>query len=166
MAEENQPAQGQAEGGAQEQQFSIQKLYLKDVSFESPNSPAVFADGEWLPEVNIQLNSSNKSIGQDTFEVDLKITVTAKQNKKTAFLVELTQSGIFTVAGFEQDNLRGMLGAFCPETLFPFAREAIAELVSKGGFPPLLLAPVNFNALYMQQAQQQQAAAAAQDTAH
>ena len=166
MAEENQPAQGQAEGRAQEQQFSIQKLYLKDVSFESPNSPTVFTDGEWQPEVNIQLNSSNKSIGQDTFEVDLKITVTAKQNKKTAFLVELTQSGIFTVAGFEQDNLRGMLGAYCPETLFPFAREAIAELVSKGGFPPLLLAPVNFNALYMQQAQQQQAAAAAQDTAH
>jgi preprotein translocase subunit SecB len=166
MAEENQPAQGQAEGRAQEQQFSIQKLYLKDVSFESPNSPTVFTDGEWQPEVNIQLNSSNKSIGQDTYEVDLKITVTAKQNKKTAFLVELTQSGIFTVAGFEQDNLRGMLGAYCPETLFPFAREAIAELVSKGGFPPLLLAPVNFNALYMQQAQQQQAAAAAQDTAH
>jgi preprotein translocase subunit SecB len=166
MAEENQPAHGQAEGRAQEQQFSIQKLYLKDVSFESPNVPAVFADGEWQPEVNIQLNSSNKSIGQDAFEVDLKITVTAKQNKKTAFLVELTQSGIFTVAGFEQDNLRGMLGAYCPETLFPFAREAIAELVSKGGFPPLLLAPVNFNALYMQQAQQQQAAAAAQDTAH
>ena len=166
MAEENQPAQGQAEGRAQEQQFSIQKLYLKDVSFESPNSPAVFADGEWKPEINIQLNSSNKSIGQDTYGVDLKITVTAKQNKKTAFLVELTQSGIFTVAGFEQDNLRGMLGAYCPETLFPFAREAIAELISKGGFPPLLLAPVNFNALYMQQAQQQQAAAAAQDTAH
>jgi len=166
MAEENQPAQGQAEGRAQEQQFSIQKLYIKDVSFESPNVPTVFADGEWQPEVNIQLNSSNKSIGKDAFEVDLKITVTAKQNKKTAFLVELTQSGIFTVAGFEQDNLRGMLGAFCPETLFPFAREAIAELVSKGGFPPLLLAPVNFNALYMQQAQQQQAAAAAQDTAH
>jgi preprotein translocase subunit SecB len=166
MAEENQPAQGQAAGQAQEQQFSIQKLYLKDVSFESPNVPTIFTDGEWQPEVNIQLNSSNKSIGQDTFEVDLKITVTAKQQKKTAFLVELTQSGIFTVAGFDQDNLRGMLGAYCPETLFPFAREGIAELVSKGGFPPLLLAPVNFNALYMQQAQQQQAAAAAQDTAH
>jgi len=166
MAEENQPAQGQPEGQAQEQQFSIQKLYLKDVSFESPNVPTVFTDSEWQPEVNIQLNSSNQSIGQDAFEVDLKITVTAKQNKKTAFLVELTQSGIFTVAGFEQDNLRGMLGAFCPETLFPFAREAIAELVSKGGFPPLLLAPVNFNALYMQQTQQQQTAAAAQDTAH
>jgi preprotein translocase subunit SecB len=110
------------------------------------------------------LNSANQSLGQDTYEVDLKITVTAKQSDKTAFLVELTQSGIFTVAGFDQENLRGMLGAFCPETLFPFAREAIAELVSKGGFPPLLLAPVNFNALYMQQVQQQ--AAAAQDTAH
>jgi len=162
MAEENQPAEGQA----QEQQFSIQKLYLKDVSFESPNTPGLFTEGDWQPEVNIQLNSSNQSIGQDTFEVDLKITVTAKQNKKTAFLVELTQAGIFTMTGFEPDNLRGMLGAFCPETLFPFAREAIAELVSKGGFPPLLLAPVNFNALYMQQVQQQQASAAAQDTAH
>jgi preprotein translocase subunit SecB len=164
MAEENQPAQGQTGGQAQEQQFVIQKLYLKDVSFESPNAPKVFTDGDWKPEVNVQLNSANQSLGQDTYEVDLKITVTAKQSDKTAFLVELTQSGIFTVAGFDQENLRGMLGAFCPETLFPFAREAIAELVSKGGFPPLLLAPVNFNALYMQQVQQQ--AAAAQDTAH
>jgi preprotein translocase subunit SecB len=163
MAEENQPAQGQTGGQAQEQQFVIQKLYLKDVSFESPNAPKVFTDGEWKPEVNVQLNSANQSLGQDTYEVDLKITVTAKQSDKTAFLVELTQSGIFTVAGFDQENLRGMLCAFCPETLFPFAREAIAELVSKGGFPPLLLAPVNFNALYMQQVQQ---AAAAQDTAH
>ena len=165
MAEENQAAQGQPQG-AQEQQFAIQKLYLKDVSFESPNAPSVFADGDWQPEVNIQLNSSNHALGKDAYEVDLKLTVTAKQNKKTAFLVELTQSGIFTIAGFEQENLKGMLGAFCPETMFPFAREAIAELVSKGGFPPLLLAPVNFNALYMQQAQQQQAAAAAQDKAH
>jgi len=164
MAEENQTAQGQNQ--AQEQQFSIQKLYLKDVSFESPNVPAVFTEGEWQPEVNIQLNSSNQAIGQDTYEVDLKITVTAKQNKKTAFLVELTQSGIFSIAGFDAENLRGMLGAFCPETIFPFAREAIAELVSKGGFPPLLLAPVNFNALYMQQVQQQQAETAGQDTAH
>lgn len=166
MAEENQEAQGQPQGQAQDQQFSIQKLYVKDVSFESPNAPVVFTDGEWQPEVNVQLNSSNQSVGQDTFEVDLKITVTAKQNKKTAFLVEVTQSGIFTISGFEQDNLKGMLGAYCPETMFPFAREAISELVTKGGFPPLLLAPVNFNALYMQQVQQQQAATAAQDTAH
>ncbi|MGB5277430.1 MAG: protein-export chaperone SecB [Gammaproteobacteria bacterium] len=163
MAEENQPAQGQPQDQAQ-QQFAIQKIYLKDVSFESPNAPAVFTEGEWKPEVNIQLNSSNKSLGQDTYEVDLKITVTTKHSDKTAFLVELTQSGIFTVAGFAQENLKGMLAAFCPETLFPFAREAIAELVGKGGFPPLLLSPVNFNALYLQQTQQQQAAV--QDTAH
>lgn len=165
MAEENQSAQGQPQAQSPDQQFVIQKIYLKDVSFESPNSPAVFTEGEWKPEVNIQLNSTNQSLGQNNYEVDLKITVTAKHNDKTAFLVELTQSGIFTVAGFEQENLRGMLAAFCPETLFPFAREAIAELVSKGGFPPMLLAPVNFNALYMQQIQQQQAAAA-KDTAH
>lgn len=164
MAEENQPAQGQ-QAQSPDQQFVIQKIYLKDVSFESPNSPAVFTEGEWKPEVNIQLNSTNQSLGQNNYEVDLKITVTANHNDKTAFLVEITQSGIFTVAGFEQENLRGMLAAFCPETLFPFAREAIAELVSKGGFPPMLLAPVNFNALYMQQVQQQQAAAA-KDTAH
>ena len=166
MAEENQSEQDQAGNQAQGQQFAIQKLYLKDVSFESPHAPAMFAEGDWQPDVNIQLNSSNQSIGEDTYVVDLRITVTAKQNKKTAFLVELTQSGIFSISGFDQQNLSGMLGAFCPETLFPFAREAIAELVSKGGFPPLLLAPVNFNALYMQQAQKQQAAAAAQDTAH
>lgn len=164
MAEENQPAPGEPQGQAQEQHFAIQKIYLKDVSFESPNAPTVFTEGEWKPEVNIQLNSTNQSLGQNTFEVDLKITVTTKHNDKTAFLVELTQAGIFTVAGFAPENLKGMLSAYCPETLFPFAREAIAELVSKGGFPPLLLAPVNFNALYLQQTQKQ--AAAAQDTAH
>ena len=165
MAEDNQPAQGQPQGQSQEQHFAIQKIYLKDVSFESPNAPTVFTEGEWKPEVNIQLNSTNQSLGQNAYEVDLKITVTTKHNDKTAFLVELTQAGIFTIAGFAPENLKGMLSAYCPETLFPFAREAIAELVSKGGFPPLLLAPVNFNALYLQQAKQQQAAAA-QDTAH
>ena len=167
MAEENDQAQGQTEGQPNEQHFAIQKLYLKDVSFESPNTPEMFANGsDWTPEVNVQLNSSNSQIAQDTYEVDLKITVTAKQSEKTAFLVELTQSGIFTIAGFTPENLAGMLGAFCPETLFPFAREAIAELVSKGGFPPLLLAPVNFNALFQQQMQQQQAPEPTQETAH
>ena len=150
-----------------EQQFAIQKLYLKDVSFESPNSPAFFSDGEWTPEVNVQLNSSNQPLGNDLYETVLSITVTAKQKEKTAFLVELKQAGLFTISGFEGDNLAGMLGAYCPETLFPFAREAVAELVSKGGFPPLLLAPVNFNALFTQQMQEQQNAnAATQETAH
>ncbi len=147
------------------QQFAIQKIYLKDVSFESPNSPQAFSDEGWQPQINVQINSSNQSIAKDTYEVVLEITVTAKQNEKTAFLVELKQAGIFTIAGFPEENLGGMVGAFCPETLFPFAREAISELISKGGFPQLLLQPVNFNALYTQH-QQQAAAQSEQETAH
>jgi len=157
MTEQNQQAG--------EQQFAIQKIYVKDVSFESPNAPAAFADGEWKPEVNVQLNSSHHMVGQDVYEVILNITVTAKQNEKTAFLVEVKQAGLFTMSGFPKENLAGMLGAYCPEALFPFAREAVADFVNKGGFPPLLLSPINFNAVYMQQ-MQQQAAAAGQGTAH
>lgn len=150
------------------QQFAIQKIYLKDVSFESPNSPQAFTEGDWKPKINVQINSSNSVIAQDTYEVVLDITVTADQNEKTAFLAEVKQAGIFTMAGFPEENLGGMVGAFCPESLFPYAREAISELISKGGFPPLYLAPVNFNALYTQQLQQKQAAATEteQETAH
>ena len=149
-----------------EQQFAIQKIYLKDVSFESPNSPMVFTEGEWKPEINVQINSGHTALSADTHEVVLSVTVTAKKNDKTAFLAEVKQAGVFAITGFPQENLAGMLGAYCPETLFPFAREAISELVSKGGFPQLLLAPVNFNALYTQHVQQQQAEAAKQSTAH
>ena len=148
------------------QQFAIQKIYLKDVSFESPNSPQAFTNTEWQPQINVQINSSNQAIADDTYEVVLNITVTAKHEEKTAFLAEIKQAGIFTISGFPEENLGGMIGAFCPETLFPFAREAVSELVSKGGFPQLLLAPVNFNALYTQQVQQQATAQAEEDTAH
>ena len=151
----------------EDQQFAIQKLYLKDVSFESPNSPQVFTDGEWKPEVNVQLNTGSRGISDGTYEVMLEVTVTAKQNDKTAFLVELKQAGVFTITGFSEENLAGMLGAYCPETLFPYAREAISELIGKGGFPQLLLQPVNFNALYTQQMQQQAAQAEnEQEVAH
>jgi preprotein translocase subunit SecB len=148
------------------QQFAIQKIYLKDVSFESPNSPQSFASEGWRPDINIQLHTTHQVIAQDTFEVVLDITVTAKSQEKTAFLVEVKQAGIFTVAGFSEENLAGMLGAFCPEMLFPYARESISELISKGGFPQLLLQPVNFNALYTQQEQQQAAAKAEQGASH
>ena len=151
----------------EDQQFAIQKLYLKDVSFESPNSPQVFTDGECKPEVNVQLNTGSRGISDGTYEVMLEVTVTAKQNDKTAFLVELKQAGVFTITGFSEENLAGMLGAYCPETLFPYAREAISELIGKGGFPQLLLQPVNFNALYTQQMQQQAAQAEnEQEVAH
>ena len=158
MSEENQQAAGQ--------QFAIQKLYLKDVSFESPHAPAIFSDGQWSPEVNVQLNSSHQQVAENVYEVVLDITVTAKLGEKTAFLVELKQAGLFSMSGFSDDSLGGMLGAYCPEALFPFAREAIADFVNKGGFPPLMLTPVNFNALYQQQLQRRQAAEASQDTAH
>ena len=158
MAEENQ--------SAADTQFAFHKVYLKDVSFESPNAPSIFSDGEWKPEINVQLNSAYQMIKQDIYEVVLSVTVTAKQNEKTAFLVEVKQAGSFTLAGFPEENLEGMLGAYCPEALFPFAREAVADFITKGGFPQLLLTPVNFNALYMQQKQQQQMAKDSQDTAH
>jgi len=147
------------------QQFAIQKIYLKDVSFESPNSPQAFTSDK-QPQINVQINTSNQTVAEDTYEVVLEITVTAKHDDKTAFLAEVKQAGIFTISGFPQENLGGMIGAFCPETLFPFAREAVSELVSKGGFPQLLLAPVNFNALYAQQVQQQAAEQPQEETAH
>ena len=148
------------------QQFAIQKIYLKDVSFESPNSPQAFAGEGWRPEINVQLHSGHQAIAQDTYEVVLDITVTAKSQEKTAFLVEVKQAGIFTIAGFQEENLAGMLGAYCPETLFPYARESISEMISKGGFPQLLLQPVNFNALYAQKVQQQSGAQAEQGASH
>ncbi len=142
------------------QQFAIQKIYLKDVSLESPRSPQVFTDGEWQPEINVQINTASETLSEDTYEVVLTITVTAKQDENTAFLVEVKQAGIFSLSGFSEENMAGMVGAYCPETLFPYAREAISDLVGKGGFPQLLLAPVNFNALFAQQTQQQQEAVA------
>jgi len=166
MSEENQPDVNQADVNQPDvnQQFAIQKIYLKDVSLESPHSPQVFGDGEWKPEINVQINSTNQSLGEDIYEVVLTITVTAKQGENTAFLVEVKQAGVFTIGGFSEENLAGMIGAYCPESLFPYAREAISDLVTKGGFPQLLLAPVNFNALFAQQMQQQQAAATADVT--
>jgi len=150
-----------------QQQFAIQKIYVKDVSFESPNSPAVFTEAEWKPEVNVQINTEAKTLSNDLHEVTLTVTVTAKQLEKTAFLVEVKQSGIFHITGFPEDQMGGMIGAYCPETLFPYAREAISDLATKGGFPQMLLSPVNFNALYMQHQQQQQAKAqAAAETTH
>ena len=135
-----------------EPHFSIEKIYLKDVSFESPAAPAVFTD-DWSPEINMDLNSNGKSIDKNIFEVELSITVTAKNKDKTGFLVEIKQCGIFSISGMDEANLNGMLGSFCPNILFPYAREAISDLVSKGGFPQLLLAPVNFDAIYAQHLQ-------------
>ncbi|MGD2074912.1 MAG: protein-export chaperone SecB [Gammaproteobacteria bacterium] len=149
-----------------EPQFAIHRVYLKDASFETPNSPAVFTQ-EWKPEVSLQLNSSVNPLESQVYEVVLNVTVTAQQGDKTAFLAEIQQAGIFTLRGFDEQQMGSMLGAFCPNTLFPFAREAISDLVVKGGFPQLLLAPINFDALYAQKLRQESPASSpAPQSAH
>ena len=136
------------------QQFQIQKIYIKDLSFESPNAPEMFTES-LQPKIDFDLQTEAKKLTDDFFDVTLQVTATAKHNEKTAFLVEVKQAGIFNITGFPDDQLSHMLGSFCPNILFPYARESVSDLVTRGGFPPLLLAPVNFDALYAQHVQQQ-----------
>ncbi len=137
-----------------ESQFAIQKIYVKDLSFETPNSPAIFME-QRRPEINVQLGSSAQNLDQQNFEVVVSITVTVKIEERTVYLAEVNQAGIFTITGLPEQQLDQMLGAYCPNVLFPYAREVISDLVLRGGFPPLLLIPVNFEALYQQRVQQQ-----------
>lgn len=141
---------------AGEKQFAIQKLYTKDISFETPNSPSVFTQ-KWEPALDLNLGTHVEPLENSMFEVILKITVTVKVEETVAYLVEVAQAGIFTIAGFSDQEMGPMMGSFCPNILFPYAREVISDLVNKGGFPQLVLAPVNFDALYMQHVQQSQA---------
>ena len=157
MAEENQTA-------AQEQQeavFGIEKVYVKDMSLEIPNAPEVFLQRE-TPQVGIELSNSAKKLEEGLFDVTITVTVTSKIEDKTVFLVEVAQSGIFQARNIPEENLEGLLAVTCPNILFPYAREAVSDLVVRAGFPPVLLNPINFEALYLQQKQQQAAAAEAQ----
>lgn len=157
MAEEQAASQPQ-------QQFVMQRIYNKDISFESPATPNIFKK-QWQPKVNVELNTrSNPVDEQGNYEVVLSITLTAKVDDETAFLVEVQQAGIFFIQGFTEEQLRRLLGTAGPNILFPYARENIDSLVVKGGFPPIMLAPVNFDALF-DQAMQQQAAQAQQAAA-
>ena len=137
-----------------EKQFAIQKIYTKDISFETPNSPKIFTQ-KWEPSLDLNLGTNVENLENSMYEISLSITVTVKVADTTAYLVEIKQAGIFTIAGFSEQEMGPMLGSFCPNVLFPYAREAISDLVNKGGFPQLILAPVNFDALYMQHLQQQ-----------
>ena len=143
------------EQAAPEKQFSIQKIYTKDMSFETPNSPQIFTE-QWEPSVDFNLGSNVQPLENGLYEVALAVTITVKSGEKIAYLVEVNQAGIFTLAGFSDEEMGPMVGSFCPNILFPYAREAITDLVTKGGFPQLLLAPVNFDALYAQHIQAQQ----------
>lgn len=156
MAEENQaPAADQAAP-----QFSIQRIYVKDLSFETPNSPAIFTK-EWKPDVKLDLDNRSVKIEEGVFEVTLSVTVTATVEGQTAFLCEVQQAGVFVIGNMPEAQTAHMLGAFCPNTLFPYARETVSNLVNRGTFPALNLAPVNFDALFAQYVQQAQAKATA-----
>jgi preprotein translocase subunit SecB len=134
--------------------FAIHKIFIKDLSFEAPNSPQSFAE-QWEPNINLELNTSTKSVAEHNYEVVLSLTVTVNNNDKTAYLIEVQQAGIFYLEEFPDSVLRAMLGSFCPNILFPYAREAVSDVVTRGGYPQMLLNPINFDALYEQHLQQQ-----------
>jgi preprotein translocase subunit SecB len=137
----------------QQKQLLLQKIYLKDLSFESPKTPAIFTTAA-APQTQLNIRSSAQDIAPNTVEVALTLTVEAKDKDATMFLIEVAQAGIFMIQGYTPDERAMLIGSFCPNTLYPFAREAIADVVTKGGFPQLLLQPINFDALYMQAMQE------------
>ena len=159
----------QANGAASEQQgpqFAIQRVYTKDISFEAPNTPAIFKT-EWKPEVKLDLDTRSNKLEESVYEVVLALTVTTKVGEQTAFLCEVQQAGIFTLSDGEavpEGQVAHMLGSFCPNILFPYARETISNLVNRATFPQLNLAPVNFDALFAQYVQQRQSEAQGQST--
>lgn len=136
--------------------FSIEKVYAKDISLEIPNAPQVFLERE-NPAIEMQLQSEASNIEEGLYEVVVTITVTAKLGEKTVFLVEAAQAGIFQLRNIPAENLDPILGVACPNIIFPYVRETISDLVTRAGFPPVLLAPVNFEAMYQQRIQAQQA---------
>jgi preprotein translocase subunit SecB len=153
MAEE----QRQAEDQKQQNQasFQIEKIYVKDLSLEIPNAPQVFVQ-QAQPQLEVQINTEGHQFAEGFFEVSVSCTVTAKANERTLFLAEAVQAGIFSVRNVPAEELDPLLGIGCPTILFPYLRETISDLITRGGFPPVLLSPVSFEAIYMQRLQQQQ----------
>ena len=140
--------------------FAIEKLYVKDLSVEVPNAPEIFLERE-QPQVEIQLNTGGRGIGDGVFEVILTVTVTAKFEDKTVFLVEVGQGGIFRIQNVPDENLEPLIAVACPNILFPYAREVVSDAVTRAGFSPVVLQPVNFEGMYMARMQEAQAQAAA-----
>lgn len=151
MSNETPAPNGQA--GAQSPaaaQLSIQKIYLKDASFEVPGAPQIFQE-QGQPQFKLELNQRVQQFGENMYEVILGVTLTCELNEKTVFLAEIKQAGIFGLEGFDNQGLQAVLGTYCPQSLFPYARSAISELVLSGGFPPFVLQPINFDQLYAEQ---------------
>lgn len=146
-----------SEQSHEEMVFQIQRIYTKDISFETPSAPNIFQQ-EWQPKVKLDLDTSSSELAEHVYEVILRVTVTASVAEETAFLCEVQQAGIFSIDGIEESQMAHCLGAYCPNILFPYARECITNLVSRGTFPQLNLAPVNFDALFINYLQQQHTA--------
>ncbi|MFV1872650.1 MAG: protein-export chaperone SecB [Oleiphilus sp.] len=165
MSENEQPNEAAQPAQAN---FALQRIYVKDISFESPNSPAVFQK-PWKPEVKMDLNTKNTQLGDNHYEVVVSVTLTVTVEGMTAYIVEVQQAGIFAMQGIEGGHLAQAINAFCPNLLFPYLRETIDTVVIKGSFPAMMLAPVNFDAIFAQAVmkKQKEAAAAAEDqTSH
>ena len=128
-------------------QLVLQKIYIKDFSFESPRAPEIFR-ADMSPQTELNIRSSSKEVGENAKEVSLTLTVEAKENDKALFLVELEQAGVFIMTGYTEEEQKMLVGSYCPNALYPFAREVISDMVTRGGFPQLLLQPINFDALY------------------
>ncbi|CAD5105924.1 protein-export chaperone SecB [Zestomonas carbonaria] len=150
-----QATNGAAQG--ENPQFSLQRIYVKDLSFEAPKSPEIFRQ-EWAPSVALDLNTRQKALEGDFHEVVLSLSVTVKTGEEVAFIAEVQQAGIFLIRGLDAASMSHTLGAFCPNILFPYARETLDSLVVRGSFPALMLSPVNFDALYAQELARLQAA--------
>jgi len=160
-------------GAAPQEQFAIQKVYVKDVSFETPNSPHIFTE-QWTQGLELQISNTIEALSEEVFEVVLNLTVTVKavstnpetgeSSDKTAYLIEVQQAGIFTVSNFGSEQLQYMLNSYCLTILFPYAREVISDSVVRAGFAPVVLQPVNFEALYNERQQQEAAQAAGSAT--
>jgi len=133
-----------------DRQFAIQRIYTKDISFESPNAPQVFIS-EWEPKINVDLSTEIQALSQDTIQVVLTVNVVAKHEEKTAFLVEVQQAGIFLAKGFSEEELGPLMGIGAPNALYPYAREVVSDLITRGSFPQFTLQPVNFEQMYAQQ---------------
>ena len=158
MTEAAQPG-GQVPPEPQAASFQIEKIYVKDLSLEIPHAPQVFAE-QVQPQIDVQIQSGESRFRDDFWEVTLSVTVTARAGERTVFLAEAVQAGLFALRNIPESDMGPVLGIACPTVLFPYARETISDLITRGGFPPLLLTPISFEQLYVQRLQQQQEQAA------
>ncbi|MDZ4814116.1 MAG: protein-export chaperone SecB [Pseudomonadota bacterium] len=160
MSDPSPLANGADTNAAAQAQVAVQKIYVKDASFEAPSAPHIFQE-QGQPQIQLNLNQTVNGLADGVYEVVLAVTVTCKIGDKNAYLAEVKQAGVFGLSGFDQASLHGVLGTFCPNTLFPYARQAISDMVLAGGFPPFLLQPINFDQIYVEQLRRKSAEAGA-----